>query len=71
MEFNSEAEDIEFKDDVFLVSALVPMDVAVGNVIEKSISVCNAQSKILNSHYFVTNLKRPDGEEIKKNTPQK
>ena len=67
-ELNSKVEIIEFKDDILLVSALVPMDVALGEVIEKSIKACNAENKILNSYYFATNQKKPDWDEVEKNT---
>lgn len=69
-ELGSVIEVIEFKDDILLASVLIPMEVAVGNMIEKAIRACNAKSKILNSHYYVTNLRKPDWEKVKNNTPK-
>ena len=69
-EFDLKIESIEFKDDIFLVSALIPMDVAVGSVIEKTVKACNAENKILSSHYFVTNEKKPGWKEVGDNTPE-
>jgi len=40
------------------------MDVAVGEVIEESISECNKMSEFLFPDYYVTNVKKPTPKEI-------
>jgi len=40
------------------------MDVAIGEVIEESISECNKGSEFLLPDYYVTNVKKPTPKEI-------
>jgi len=47
-----------------MIEILIPMDVAVGEVIEGDISECNKMSEFLFSDYYVTNVKKPTPEEI-------
>jgi len=42
------------------------MDIAVGEVIEESISECNKMDEFLSHDYYVTNVKKPTQEEISK-----
>lgn len=63
-ELDCKIEKIEFRGNSALVTALVPIDVAIGNLIEQGIEICNSKNKILNSYYFVTNVKKPSKEEI-------
>lgn len=43
---------------------LIPIDVAIGDVIEEGISQCNKMEEFLFFHYYVTNVKKPTNEEI-------
>lgn len=47
-----------------MIKILVPMDVAVGTVIEEGISECNKKEPFLYFSYYVTNVKKPTSEEI-------
>jgi hypothetical protein len=40
-----------------MIGILIPMDVAVGEVIEETISDCNKMSEFLFPDYYVTNVK--------------
>lgn len=63
---DSKIENIIFNNYYALIKILVSMEVAVGDVIEKSINLCNEQQNFLRFHYFVTNVKKPSRVEIKK-----
>ena len=58
-------EEIEFQENYFLVKALIPMDTAVGNVIEEGIHHCNEGEDCIYFHYYVTNISKPGKKEIK------
>jgi len=62
----SEIEEINFGATYVMIGILIPMDVAVGEVIEEGISVCNKMSEFLFPDYYVTNVKKPTREEISK-----
>jgi len=64
--YRSEIEEISFEATYAMIGILIPMDVAVGEVIEEGISECNKMSKFLFPHYYVTNVKKPTSEEISK-----
>jgi hypothetical protein len=64
--YNAEIEEIMFENGYAMIGILIPMDVAVGEVIERGISECNKPGGFLNSHYYVTNVKEPTNEEILK-----
>jgi len=61
---NSVLETIYFSDNFVGVTILVPMDVAVGTVIETGIKECNALGDFVFEHYYVTNQKIPGKSEI-------
>ncbi len=63
--YNSEIEEIHFEADYIMIRILIPMDVAVGDVIEKGISECNTPNELLNVHYYVTNVQKPTDEKIR------
>jgi len=42
-----------------MIGILIPMDVAVGKVIEEGISECNKMGEFLLPDYYVTNVKKP------------
>jgi hypothetical protein len=64
--FNAEIEEIHFRPDYAMIGMLIPVDVAVGNVIEEGIRECNKTDDFLNFHYYVTNVKKPTNEELLK-----
>ena len=64
--YRSEIEEINFEATYAMIGILVPMDVAVGEVIEEGISECNKMSEFLFPDYYVTNVKKPTPEEISK-----
>ena len=64
--YNSEIEEINFEINYAMIGIFIPMDVAVGDVIEEGISECNKMNEFLICHYYVTNVKKPTSEEISK-----
>jgi hypothetical protein len=64
--YKSEIEEINFEATYAMIGILIPMDVAVAEVIEKGISECNKRSEFLFPDYYVTNVKKPTHEEISK-----
>jgi len=64
--YKSEIEEINFETTYAMIGILIPMDVAVGEVIEEGISECNKMSEFLFPDYYVTNVKKPTPEEISK-----
>lgn len=57
-------EKIEFQNNSALITVLVPIDIAISELIETGIEICNSKKEILDSYYFVTNVKKPSGEDI-------
>jgi hypothetical protein len=64
--YKSEIEEINFESTYAMIGILIPMDVAVGEVIERGIRECNKMSEFLGHDYYVTNVKKPTPEEISK-----
>ncbi len=62
--YNSEIEEINFDSIYAMIGILIPMDAAVGDVIEEGISECNKMKEFLFFHYYVMNVKKPTNEEI-------
>ncbi len=60
--YEFEIEEINFEATYAMIEILIPMDVAVGEVIEEGISECNKTSEFLSLHYYVTNVKKPTQE---------
>jgi len=63
-EYDSEIEEINIGANYAMVGILVPMNVAVGAVIEEGIRRCNRMGEILFVDYYVTNVKKPTKGEI-------
>jgi hypothetical protein len=61
---NSILEDIQIQPTYVTLKILVPVDVAVGMVIEDGISQCNRKRKLLDENYYVTNAKIPTEVEL-------
>ena len=64
--YRSEIEEISFEATYAMIGILVPMDVAVGEVVEEGITECNKMGEFLFPDYYVTNVKKPTHEEISK-----
>jgi len=64
--YKSDIEEIAFGANYAMIGILIPMDVAIGKVIEEGISECNKGSEFLSPDYYVTNVKKPTHEEISK-----
>lgn len=70
-EFNLEAkvlncivETISLYDEFVGLTVLVPMDVAIGSLIENGIKKCNELGGFVFEHYYVTNQNIPEKAEI-------
>jgi len=64
--YRSEIEEINFEATYAMIGILIPMDVAVGEVMEGGISECNKMGDFLVPDYYVTNVKKPTCKEISK-----
>jgi len=62
--YKSEIEEINFEGTYAMIGMLIPMDTAVGEIIEEGISECNKISEFLFLDYYVTNVGRPTDKEI-------
>ena len=62
--YNSEIEEITLEATYAMIRTLIPMDVAVADVLEEGIRECNKMDEFLYFHYYVTNTKKPTQEEI-------
>ena len=63
-EYGLELEELTIEGDYAMVGILVPMEVAVGEVIEGGIRQCNITEEVLSVDYYVTNVGKPTKEEI-------
>jgi hypothetical protein len=63
-EYETEIEEINVGTNYAMIGILVPMHVAVGEVIEEGIRRCNRTGEILFVDYYVTNVKKPTKREI-------
>ncbi len=61
---NSIIETFDFSDSFVGLTVLVPLDVAVGTVIETGIKKCNELGDFVFEYYYVTNQNIPDISEI-------
>jgi len=62
--YRSVVEQVQFRPACLYVQVLVPMDVAVGEVIEESIARLNRRDELFRQEYLVTNVSVPTEEEI-------
>jgi len=62
--YKSEIEEINFETTYAIIGILIPMDIAVGEIIEKGIDECNKIGEFLFLDYYVTNVKKPIYKEI-------
>ena len=63
-DLNSILETINFSDSFIGLTILVPLDIAVGVIIETGISKCNELGDFVFEHYYTTNDKIPEQSEI-------
>ena len=61
---NSIVENINFSDIYVGFTVLVPVDVAVGTLIDSGIKRCNELGEFVFEHYYVGNVNIPDQKEI-------
>ncbi|MCI5126736.1 MAG: hypothetical protein D3925_20220 [Candidatus Electrothrix sp. AR5] len=63
-QYRSVVEQAQFRLSCLYVQVLVPIDVAVGEVIEESIVRLNRGAEVFRQEYLVTNVSVPTEEEI-------
>jgi hypothetical protein len=63
-QYNVILEDIQIQQMYVTLKVLVPLDVAVGMIIEYGISQCNRKRILLDENYYVTNVKIPTEVEL-------
>jgi len=62
--YKSKIEEINFEATYAVIGMLIPMDIAVGEIIEEGINECNKISEFLFLDYYVTNVGKPTYKEI-------
>jgi len=65
-DLNSIIESMDLSDTFAGFTVLIPMDVAIGSLIETGIKKCNELGNFVLEHYYVTNQEIPDEPEIRK-----
>jgi len=63
-EYDCKIEAADFAKNYATMKILVPLDVAVGNVIEHGLDECNKMDHFLSSTHYVTNVKKPSKQEL-------
>ena len=63
-ELEAELESLSFQKNYLIANALISMDVAIGNFIERGIETCNKEEPCLKFHYYVTNVRPPTTKDI-------
>ncbi len=62
--YDCQIETNKFDKGYATLKMLVPLDVAVGHVVEQGINGCNKMSNFLSSTYYVTNVKIPSEQDL-------
>jgi len=62
--YKSPIEEINFEATYAMIGMLIPMDIAVGEIIEEGIGECNKIEEFLFLDYYVTNVGKPTYKEI-------
>lgn len=62
--YKSQIEQINFETTYAMIGMLIPMDIAVGEIIEEGIRECNKIREFLSVDYYVTNVEKPTDKEI-------
>ncbi len=63
-DFNSILETLHYSDKYVGVTILMPLDVAIGTIIDTGIKKCNELGTFVLVNYYVTNMDVPDESEI-------
>ena len=63
-ELNAELENLSFQENYLIAIALISMEVAIGNFIERGIENCSKEEPCLKFHYYVTNVRPPMTKDI-------
>ncbi len=61
---NSEIEEIEFKNNFALITALIPIKEPIKEILKNAIDECIALGMKLSEHFLVTNVKKMEIDEI-------
>ena len=69
--YDSEIEKIEHTNNYTTLKALIPLNVPINLVLEKSIRECNQYGNFINEKYIITNVKALTLKEIKKYVDKK
>ena len=64
-QLNSDLENFEPGNNYVLLEALIPIDVAIGELIESGITACDTEKNVIKFHYYVNNIKKPTKKDIK------
>ena len=62
--YECQVEEVDFAATYAMIGMLIPMDIAVGEIIEEGISECNNIGEFLSLGYYVTNVQKPTYKEI-------
>jgi hypothetical protein len=62
--YKSKIEEINLEGTYALIGMLIPMDIAVGKIIEEGIGECNKGGEFLFLDYYVTNVGKPTYKEV-------
>lgn len=63
-DFNSIIETFHYSDNYVGITILMPLDVAIGTVIDTGIKMCNELGAFVLEYYYVTNMDIPNESEI-------
>jgi len=63
-DFNSVLETLHYSDNHVGLTILMPLDIAIGTIIDTGIKKCNELGTFVLEHYYVTNMEVPDESEI-------
>jgi hypothetical protein len=62
--YKAQIEEFTFEGNYAMIRILIPISIAVGDIIEGGISKCNQMGEFLSLDYYVTNVGKPTHEEI-------
>ena len=62
--YNAQIEEVSFEGTYAMIRILIPMSIAVGDIIQGGISECNQMGEFLSLDYYITNVGKPTHEEI-------
>jgi len=62
--YKAQIEEVNSASTYAMIRILIPMSIAVGEIIEGGISECNQMGEFLFLDYYVTNVRKPTHKEI-------